>query len=202
MILYVDNLEEDVTSAGLLTFLKDVNIPVNTITLVRDQGHTEHQFTLSCPQETAELVMRLNRCWIYYREMHITSADSTQKTSGAFFKSLVNDIDGPKPMPIESLLPVLREGGAVVHSSAPGGAIGLTPETVMTIYQSFGHILALIYPAVQAKKGIWYIVYATETAADTLLASPPLSLGGVTIAWKKRTIIHLIDVLNGSDWGR
>ncbi|EFO61739.1 Hypothetical protein GLP15_4995 [Giardia lamblia P15] len=146
--------------------------------------------------------MRLNRCCIYYKEMQITSSDGTQKASRTFFKSLVNNIDGPRPASIDSLLSLLRKGGTVVHSSTPGSAIGLTPEAVMAIYQSFGPILALVYPATQAKRGIWYIVYTTEAAADTLLASPPLSLGGVAIAWKKRNLSQLIDVLNDSTGNR
>lgn len=199
MILYVDNLEDDITDDLLLTFLKDVNIPVNDVSVVKDQEHAKHQFALSCSPEIAPLIMRLNRCCIYYRGMQITSADGMQRTSRTFFKSLVNEPGGPKPVPIESLLSLLKDGGTVVHSSTPGSAIGLTPEAVMTIYQNFGPILALVYPATQAKRGIWYIVYATETAADILLASPPLSLGGVTITWKKRNLTQLIDILNGSD---
>lgn len=200
MIMHIDNLEETVTSAVLLAFLKDVNIPVNTISFVKDQEYVEHQFTLSCPKETAELIMRLNRCCVYYKEMKIICADNTQKVSKTFFKCLVNDTGGPKSVSVEALLPLLKEGGTVVHSSSIGGAIGLTPEAVMAIYQSFGHILALIYPSTQIKRGVWYILYVTEAAADSLLASPPLSLGGVTITWKKRNLTQLIDVLNGSEW--
>lgn len=197
MALYISNLEEDITGAFLLTFLKDAGIPVNDVSIAKNQN-AEHQFVLSCSQDTAELIMRLNRCCIYYREMQIISTDGTQKASRAFFKSLVNGTDGPKPASIDSLLSLLREGGAVVHSSTPGSAIGLTPEAVMAIYQNFGPILALVYPAAQAKRGMWYLVYATEAATDTLLASPPLSLGGVVITWKKRNLAQLIDVLNDS----